>query len=39
MLTLGVSGGGGREQLVRVDVVDDEAARAAGTTPLGRDYP
>ena len=39
VLTLGVSGGGGREQLVRVDVVDDEAARAAGTTPLGRDYP
>ena len=39
VLTLGVSGGGGREQLVRVDVVGDEAARAAGTTPLGRDYP
>ena len=39
VLTFGVSGGGGREQLVRVDVVDDEAARAAGTTPLGRDYP
>ena len=39
VLTFGVSGGGGREQLVRVDVVGDEAARAAGTTPLGRDYP
>ena len=39
VLTFGVSGGGGREQLVRVDVVGDKAARAAGTTPLGRDYP
>jgi len=39
VLTLGVSGGGGREELVHVDVVGDEAARAAGTTPLGRDYP
>jgi hypothetical protein len=39
VLAFGVSGGGGREQLVRVDVVSDEAARAAGTTPLGRAYP
>ena len=39
VLVFGVSGGGGREQLVRVDVVGDEAARVAGTTPLGRDYP
>jgi len=39
VLTFGVSGGGGREELVRVNAVGDEAARAAGTTPLGRDYP
>jgi len=39
VLTFGVSGGGGREELVRVGVVHDEAAHAAGTTPLGRDYP
>ena len=35
----GISGGGGREELIRVEVVGGEAAQAAGTTPLGRDYP
>ncbi len=39
VLTLGVSGDVGREELVRVDVVDDKTAHAAGTTPLGRSYP
>ena len=39
VLVFGVSGGGGREELLHVDVVGDKAARAAGTTPLGRDYP
>lgn len=38
-LVLGVSGGGGREELVGVEQVDDEAARLAGTTPLGEAYP
>ena len=38
VLTLGVSGGGGARSW-SVDVVDDEAAHAAGTTPLGRDIP
>ena len=38
VLTLGVSGGGGREELVRVEQVGEEAARAAGTTPLGQRY-
>jgi hypothetical protein len=39
VLTLGVSGGGGREELMRVEHVGMEAARAAGTTPLGERYP
>jgi hypothetical protein len=39
VLVLGVSGGGGREELVRLETVGAEAAKAAGTTPLGRDYP
>jgi hypothetical protein len=38
ILTLGVSGGGGREELMRVEHVGMEAARAAGTTPLGKKY-
>ncbi|MFZ0013708.1 MAG: hypothetical protein WAL25_06270 [Acidimicrobiia bacterium] len=37
-LILGVSGGGGREELVEIEVVDDGAARAAGITPLGESY-
>ena len=39
VLTFGVSGGGGREELVRVERVGAGAAKAAGTAPLGRDYP
>lgn len=39
VLTLGVSGGGGREELMRIEHVGMEAARAAGTTPLGERYP
>jgi hypothetical protein len=39
VLALGVSGGGGREELVKIDQVDMRAARAAGTTPLGERYP
>ncbi len=38
VLTLGVSGGGGREELVRIETVTDEVAKAAGTTPLGESY-
>jgi hypothetical protein len=38
VLALGVSGGGGREELVRVEHVGMGAARAAGTTPLGEKY-
>ncbi|MFI2363085.1 hypothetical protein [Promicromonospora sp. NPDC019610] len=38
VLTLGVSGGGGREELVEVGTVPAEVARAAGTTPLGERY-
>ena len=38
VLVLGVSGGGGREQLVDFDQVGAEAAKAAATTPLGRPY-
>jgi hypothetical protein len=38
VLTLGVSGGGGREELVDVTEVSAELARAAGTTPLGEPY-
>jgi hypothetical protein len=39
VLALGVSGGGGREELVAMDRVGEAAARAAGTVPLGRPYP
>ena len=38
VLTLGVSGGGGREELLGVTTVSDEVASAAGTTPLGEPY-
>jgi hypothetical protein len=39
VLALGVSGGAGREELIDVEHVGAEAARAAGTTPLGKPYP
>jgi hypothetical protein len=39
VLVFGVSGGGGREELVEFATVGDEAARLAGTTPLGETYP
>jgi hypothetical protein len=39
VLTLGVSGGGGREELVRVEQVSERAARLAGTRQLGEPYP
>jgi hypothetical protein len=39
VLALGISGGGGREELVAVEQVDDATARSAGTTPLGEPYP
>jgi hypothetical protein len=39
VLTLDVSGGGGREELIQVSRVDERAARAAGTAPLGERYP
>jgi hypothetical protein len=39
VLVLGVSGGGGREELVRVETVGADAAKAAGTGMLGSDYP
>jgi hypothetical protein len=39
VLTLGVSGGGGREELLRVENVGPSAARGAGTAPLGERYP
>ena len=35
VLALGVSGGGGREELVKFDKVDDRTAEQAGKTPLG----
>lgn len=38
VLTLGVSGGGGREELLEHTEVSDEVARAAGSTPLGEPY-
>ena len=38
VLVLGVSGGGGREELVKVERVNVEAARAASTVPLGEPY-
>ena len=39
VLVLGVSGGGGREELVERETVTERAARAAGTAPLGERYP
>ena len=39
VLTLGASGGGGREELVKVERVGMQAARAAGEAPLGERYP
>jgi hypothetical protein len=38
VLTFGVSGGSGREELVEREQVSEEAARAAGTTRLGEQY-
>lgn len=38
-LALDVSGGAGREQLVKVDRVSRQGARRAGTSPLGEPYP
>ncbi|MCF4123053.1 hypothetical protein L1785_18925 [Antribacter sp. KLBMP9083] len=38
VLTLGISGGGGREELLEVATVSEETARSAGTTPLGEEY-
>jgi len=38
VLTLGVSRAGDREELLKVETVGEAAARAAGTTPLGRRY-
>jgi hypothetical protein len=38
VLTLGVSRAGDREELLKVETVGKAAARAAGTTPLGRRY-
>jgi hypothetical protein len=39
VLGLGVSGGRGREELVKIEQVGLDAARAAGTMPLGERYP
>jgi hypothetical protein len=39
VLALGISGGGGREELVTMETVGAEAARRAGTAPLGERYP
>ena len=38
VLALGISGGGGREELVATKRVGAATARAAGTTPLGTPY-
>jgi hypothetical protein len=38
VLTLAVSGGAGREELLEVAAVSDAEAAAAGTTPLGEPY-
>jgi hypothetical protein len=35
VLALGIAGGGGREELVKADTVDDRVAEEAGTAPLG----
>jgi hypothetical protein len=39
VLAIGISGGGGREELISMETVSAEAARAAGTAPLGESYP
>jgi hypothetical protein len=39
ILIFGVSGGGGREELIDFETVDGETARLAGVTPLGDPYP
>jgi hypothetical protein len=39
VLTLGVSRAGDREELLKIETVGEAAAKAAGTTPLGRRYP
>ncbi len=39
VLVLGVSGGTAREELVSLETVGADAARLAGTTPLGEPYP
>jgi len=39
VLVFGVSGGGGREELLDLENVGTRAARAAGTAPLGSPYP
>ena len=38
VLTLGASGGSGREELLEMTTVSSEVARAAGETPLGEPY-
>lgn len=38
VLVFGVSGGGGREELIEFHQVDESIAHAAGTTPLGEPY-
>ncbi len=38
VLVFGVSGGGGREELIEFTTVEDTIAAAAGTTPLGEPY-
>ena len=38
VLVFGVSGGGGREELVAFEAVSDDLANAAGTTQLGESY-
>jgi hypothetical protein len=39
VLALGISGGGGREELVKIESVGMRAARAAGRAALGESYP
>lgn len=38
VLALGISGGGGREELIDTRTVSDQLARQAGTSPLGTPY-
>jgi hypothetical protein len=38
VMALGISGGGGREELVSTRTVSEATAEAAGTTPLGKPY-